>query len=523
MVGLLTAGLLCLAWYNRFIQDDAFISFRYARNLVSGLGLVWNPGEAVEGYTNFLWTILVAAGMRAGLDPVLFTQVLGICFFACSLLLTYGLAREVGFNVRDALIALLLTGTNYTFSSYATGGLETQMVTALFLAGCFTAARAMKGVIPKRHALLTLALLAIVSILCRMDSALLVWGTGAGMMFLWRRDAGTGAAKVPGGRRWPEFMILVVFPLILLAPWCAWKLSYYGDLLPHSFYLKAVNASTIEHGLRYFYAFIVSYDLYPFLFVCVFFAGKLFLDENRTLLLLAGVVTLWFLYILKIGGDFMEFRFMVQVIPAMMVLLVWMLRTCAPGRIARTVGLLLVLGGSLHHALTFTYEQETGVEPIPMLRGHLVSAGENWEGIGTTLGRIFTPADSVVIATTAAGAIPYYSGLTSVDMLGINSPEGAVRGVFVGYIPGHQRVLPFSYLNEKKVNLVISHPVVSRRGVDPGRLPLLPTDGPPHLKARLIRIPIGGGEEVSVLYIRDNAAVDSAIARFGWPQRTVRF
>ncbi len=46
--------LTVLAWSNRFIQDDAFISFRYAENLVQGKGLVYNEGERVEGYTNFL-------------------------------------------------------------------------------------------------------------------------------------------------------------------------------------------------------------------------------------------------------------------------------------------------------------------------------------------------------------------------------------------------------------------------------------------------------------------------------------
>jgi len=521
----LVAALLILGWFNRFIQDDAFISFRYAQNLASGAGLVWNPGEPVEGYTNFLWTVLIAAGMQAGLGPVLLTEVLGICFFACSLLLTFGVARAAGFTVPDSFAALLLTGTNYTFSCYATGGLETQMVTALFLAGCLAALGGVNGHLQRRRALLTIALLAIIAVLCRMDSALLLWGTGAGLMLLGPRR-GDGAACAGAGRSsgwWPEFCILVIFPVLMLAPWCVWKLWYYGDLLPHSFYLKAVNASTIEHGLRYFYAFIVSYDLYPFLFVCVFFAGRLFLKEQRPLLLLAGVVTLWFLYILKIGGDFMEFRFMVQVIPLMMVLLVWALGTCARGRIIRAAGILLVLGGSVHHALTFSYEQETGVEPVAMLAGHLTAEGENWVGIGRALGSAFAPSDSVTIATTAAGAIPYYSGLRTVDMLGINSRGGADRGVFVGYIPGHQRILPYSALNEMGVNLVISHPIVSRSGTDPRQLPLVPTDGPPHLRARLIRIPIGGGWDVSVLYIRENAAVDSAIARFGWPQRTVSF
>src|SRR3989442_1472314 len=45
-----------------FLGDDSFISFRYARHLAAGRGLVWNPGERVEGYTNFLWVILMAGG-----------------------------------------------------------------------------------------------------------------------------------------------------------------------------------------------------------------------------------------------------------------------------------------------------------------------------------------------------------------------------------------------------------------------------------------------------------------------------
>ena len=51
-----------MAW----LSDDAFISFRYARNLHDGLGLVFNAGEYVEGYTNLLWTLAMAAVLHLG-------------------------------------------------------------------------------------------------------------------------------------------------------------------------------------------------------------------------------------------------------------------------------------------------------------------------------------------------------------------------------------------------------------------------------------------------------------------------
>ncbi|MCX7878834.1 MAG: hypothetical protein N2510_09400, partial [Ignavibacteria bacterium] len=52
---------LFLSWSFLFQNvDDAYISYRYGRNLMEGNGLVYNPGEKVEGYTNFLWTIITA-------------------------------------------------------------------------------------------------------------------------------------------------------------------------------------------------------------------------------------------------------------------------------------------------------------------------------------------------------------------------------------------------------------------------------------------------------------------------------
>jgi hypothetical protein len=61
--------------------DDAYVSFRYAENLVHGLvhghGLVFNPGERVEGYSNFLWVLLAATAIAAGTDPLVAMQWLG--------------------------------------------------------------------------------------------------------------------------------------------------------------------------------------------------------------------------------------------------------------------------------------------------------------------------------------------------------------------------------------------------------------------------------------------------------------
>ncbi|HEY4491844.1 MAG TPA: hypothetical protein VI958_07560, partial [Acidobacteriota bacterium] len=57
------------AYQRRWVTDDIFIGFRYAQNLVDGRGLVYNTGERVEGYTNFLWVLIMAGGLLVGIKP----------------------------------------------------------------------------------------------------------------------------------------------------------------------------------------------------------------------------------------------------------------------------------------------------------------------------------------------------------------------------------------------------------------------------------------------------------------------
>ena len=60
LIALCIVGLLAHGFYQRFLCDDAYITFRYARNVAAGNGLVFNPGEHVEGFSNFLWMLQLA-------------------------------------------------------------------------------------------------------------------------------------------------------------------------------------------------------------------------------------------------------------------------------------------------------------------------------------------------------------------------------------------------------------------------------------------------------------------------------
>ncbi|MHC5071192.1 MAG: hypothetical protein ACYTGO_11980, partial [Planctomycetota bacterium] len=148
---------------NVWVCDDAFISFRYAKNLVDGHGLVFNAGERVEGYTNFLWTMLVAAGMTAGVDPVVFGHVVGILFHLATIVL---LLRSTAVAVPVAAVALAL---HHHSAEFASCGLETAMFTFLVTVGLM---RLIAATAAKDHVLASLAL--VLATMTRPDGVLFV-------------------------------------------------------------------------------------------------------------------------------------------------------------------------------------------------------------------------------------------------------------------------------------------------------------------------------------------------------------
>src|SRR5438046_4061378 len=126
---MLVAALGCGIWQailRMWICDDAFISFRYARNLVDGLGLRFNAEEAVEGYSNFLWTMLCALAAALGMDPVSFAQWAGIACFGGTVLLVARAGRALLPGDR-ALLPLAAVGCalHRHLQEFASCGLET--------------------------------------------------------------------------------------------------------------------------------------------------------------------------------------------------------------------------------------------------------------------------------------------------------------------------------------------------------------------------------------------------------------
>ena len=79
----------------RWCCDDIFITLRYAEQFLAGNGFVYNVGERVEGYSNFLWLVIITFLQRLGLDPVNVSTGLGIGSFLGTLAIFSLISRKL--------------------------------------------------------------------------------------------------------------------------------------------------------------------------------------------------------------------------------------------------------------------------------------------------------------------------------------------------------------------------------------------------------------------------------------------
>lgn len=467
LVGAVSLALvaLALAWglwrasVLAWLSDDGFISFRYAEHLVAGHGLVYNVGERVEGYTNLLWTLLLAAAMALGVPPEVSSQALGIAvWLALVLVLVVRSWRRSG-GARPFLpLAAALVLLMEDYQTWATGGLETSLFTLLVVGGLLLATRADA----RTRDLVLAAMLLALAVATRPD----------GVIFAAIAVAGTGWAQ-PGAVPRQRLTLLgaIVIPLAVAgAALVAWKLAYYDDLFPTAFYSK--SALDPYHGQGWYYIglfLLKNWFIIPLTLLLL--AGALrargaaaLLVRRHVLLLLAA--GLFLLYVAHSGGDFMFAR---RVLPAMPLLFLvledWLVTL--PGRLLPTAALVLAAAGLLLPYPVFTPpgERRHGIADEPSFyppalmearRVQALVAAEAFKGMP-------------VRAAFEGGmcVFGYYSRLPYlVEMTGLTQYSLAKAPLMARGHVGHEKVASDEWLADHDIHFVFSQvpPPISRGG-----------------------------------------------------------
>ena len=293
----LLAWLAGVAW---FLTDDAFISFRYVRNLLEGHGLVFNPGEYVEGYTNFLWILELAAiwGLF-GIRPEHAAPWLSVaCTVGTIAAMLWWVARTPSLRNRALVgwMALGLLCSSATFAVWTSGGgLETRQFT--FFVVMAVVCLGIHG--NSRCGLLLASLSLAAAALTRPEGLML-----AACCFGWFAACRIAAGKLD----WSDVSVLVMPFAVLVAAHFLFRYGYYGEWLPNTYYAKHVRP-WYESGFRYLWAVALETGLYlliPLAFVALRERWKLYRDGTYALPLVC--ISSHMLYLLRIGGDHFEYR-----------------------------------------------------------------------------------------------------------------------------------------------------------------------------------------------------------------------
>ena len=421
--------LVALAWPRRWYNDDTFITFRYAAHLAAGHGIVWNTVEPVrvEGSTSPGWMLLNAGAIAAGLDPVVVSHLAGLIAALAGLaLVARSGERDLGLPAWLAVSAALSLALGRQWVIWGVSAMETTAAAVVALAATVRMAREVEDTVsagPCRRPWVS-GLLFFSATLLRPEIPLLHLAAGLGLGAVRRSSAAVRAIVFSGTSHAALLGGLVLF-----------RLAYFGQPLPNTFYAKVGGLQPVE-GMRYLGQFLVQ--THAWLWLPLVVAGVLGFARCRPLAAaLAGQVVALTGWIVAIGGDAWEFRFFVPLLPALALLSAAGIDAIASRIPLRRTALAAVLAAVLALSQAATLARPFRNFGAVGSAADMRAQADEMLRQGRALAPYLSPADRIAIGW--AGALPYVTGAWHLDVWGLNDPEIATRPFERGEVLYHRR------------------------------------------------------------------------------------
>jgi arabinofuranosyltransferase len=419
IVSVYAAASLRFTWFN----DDTFITFRYARHVASGAGMVWNvPGGApVEGSSSLAWTALNALYLKLGMAPLFFSHLTSVLCGAAVLILLYLAGRSLlGLSPGWALLAPAMLCLQRQWLLMGVSGMETRAATLLVFAATLLLLR---EVLTEKHGFGSGALF-VLATLVRPEAPLLHLAAGAGAV-LARRDTATLRRVIESG----------AVHALALALLTLWRLDYFGQPLPNTFYVK-VGAVQLDRGLPYVLQFLWRSDVWLWGTLLLYTAPLLRVRIPVPLAVLGLQTAAYLLWLAVLGGGRWEFRLIDPLLPGIALLSGGSLAALASAEVlpftqgwpSQGVRRRRIAVGLA--ALLLVSQASSILRPFSAF-GQVISAPSAYGAVqriaadASVLRDFIGPDDR--IATGWAGILPYVTGAWHFDPWGLNDPEIARR------------------------------------------------------------------------------------------------
>jgi hypothetical protein len=392
------------------IVDDAYIFLRYARNIWGGYGAVFNPGEAVEGYTSpgwlailtFLWPI-----------PIPAPQLAVAASAALAFVVVLFIAHRSGANHVAALIGAAFLASNPAFVYWAWSGMDSALFTLLITVTLVS----FEARLERQASLVVVGIWFALSALARLDA---LWFAPLFVLLILRRYRSRSVSAL---------LEIAVPVALVIGTHFLWRHSYYGVWLPNTYYAKVgvPLASKLSSGGTYLLRAIVAcLPLVALLGLGIRMYG---LERLKASVFVCAIVW-WLTYVVSVGGD--HFALQRFIVPALALCAVVGARLAAAAmvstrrkRAAAAAALMLASNGFM----LLTPE-------IRIARAEVVDA-RTWERIGNWCADNLPPGS---FATLVVGAIPYFCDRETIDVVGlVDAHIGREGAIFPEAAVGHQK------------------------------------------------------------------------------------
>lgn len=371
---------------HSFASDDAFITYRYAQNLYFGNGAYYNIlDEKVEGYSNFLYLLLLTPGFMLTSDNIfIYSTILNTLLLFITLFFFYKLLTRY-FTKNYSIIGLGLVGLNPSVWANVTTGLETILVILIFTVLWLT--------LESKRDKLNISLIFFISslaMLARVDG--FIFPVIAAIFLFLNNEKQLG-------------LKLFIFSIIFMLIYALGRYIYYDDIISNTYYAK-VSGDLIQRffsGIDFLQKQTLSNGIaFYFLFLIIFVFNNI-INKKKILKFPIIFTFIWLTYLIYIGGDIYYERFLLP---------------------------FLIIG--VFYFLLFLKNRDNYAKylvPIALLISFIVFYNDGrfkyedkdydaW----VTLGKFLKKSpDNYVLAIDAAGKVPYYSQLKTIDMLGLNN------------------------------------------------------------------------------------------------------
>jgi arabinofuranosyltransferase len=430
IIGILftTIGAIKLSHPISPYVDDAYIFLRFAENINDYGAIVWNPGETpVEGYTSFLYLMILTAFNALGFDISLVSGWIGIIFSLLTLLIAWKISNLIlPSRSLIGVVTVALIAFSPSFIYWSTSGMDVPFISFLTVLSSFLYLVYLSSNISPYLLGLSFTLFA----LARPEGigyiAFILALECIRSLYLYKKI------------NWSVIFKIIVPFLVVYLPYFIWRWQYFGYPLPNTYYAKTgAGLQQIVEGVKYWWSSLIgSFGINLVLFT-VFLSFIKIKYQNKINFTIAFltlfILTSWGMTMLNGGDHFGHGRFLLPVMPLFLLLVAYGYANLAEKNKRvfwlGIISVMLIAGVWSSDKQYSLIRNKAGdlyygrQQTLPTANPEKFEVYDQYVPAFKIMGQKLSQIDSdATIAVIPIGAIGYYSKTTVVDMLGIVNP-----------------------------------------------------------------------------------------------------